>query len=109
MDREAPERIRLPSGSERPVDYSGHEPALEARVQELFGLAEHPTLSGRPLVLRLLTPAGRPLQITQDLPGFWRGSWADARKELKGRYPKHRWPEDPAAAKPSKSETKRKV
>ncbi|HOX31010.1 MAG TPA: ATP-dependent helicase HrpB [Spirochaetales bacterium] len=103
LDREAPGRIALPSGSERPVDYAGPEPALEARVQELFGLDEQPAACGRPLVLRLLTPAGRPLQVTADLPGFWRGSWAEARKELRGRYPKHEWPERPWEASPSRS------
>ncbi|MBL8966555.1 MAG: hypothetical protein JNG85_06045, partial [Spirochaetaceae bacterium] len=109
LDREAPERVELPSGSSRPVLYAaGADPVVEARVQEFYGLAEHPRLCGRPLVLRLLSPAGRPLQVTADLPGFWRGSWAEARKELRGRYPKHDWPEDPAAAAPSAKGLKKK-
>ena len=90
------------------MDYSGPEPAAEARVQEFFGLSGHPTVCGRPVVLRLLTPAGRPLQVTADLPGFWRGSWAEARKELRGRYPKHEWPERPWEAAPSRSGIKRR-
>jgi ATP-dependent helicase HrpB len=72
-------------------------------VQELFGLAVHPSVAGGrvPLVLELLSPAGRPIQITRDLPGFWRGSWASVRADLRGRYPRHPWPEDPAAAVPT--------
>jgi ATP-dependent helicase HrpB len=72
---------------------------VAVRVQELFGLAVHPT-SGRgvPLTLALLSPAHREIQVTRDLPGFWAGSWADVRKDMRGRYPKHPWPEDPAAA-----------
>jgi len=108
LDREAPARLRLPSGSERPIDYSGARPSVSARVQEFFGLSEHPAAAGMPLVLELLSPAGRPVQVTADLPGFWRGSWAEARKELRGRYPKHEWPERPWEAAPSRSGTKRR-
>lgn len=109
MDRSVPERIDLPSGSSRPIRYDGPGgPFVEARVQEFFGLREHPRVLGAPLVLRLLDPGGKPLQVTSDLPGFWKGSWAQARKELRGRYPKHEWPEDPAAAAPSRSGIKRK-
>jgi len=109
LDRLAPERLGLPSGSSRPVLYAeGADPVVEARVQEFFGLSEQPRIAGRPVVARLLTPAGRPLQVTADLPGFWRGSWAEARKELRGRYPKHDWPEDPAAAAPSARGFKKK-
>ena len=104
MDRMVPERIELPSGSTRRIDYRGPSgPFVEARVQEFFGLSEHPRIRGSPLVLRLLDPGGKPLQVTSDLPGFWRGSWAQARKDLRGRYPKHEWPEDPGAAVPSRS------
>ena len=73
------------------------------RVQELFGLARHPALAGGrvPLVLELLSPAHRPIQTTKDLPGFWRGSWKDVRSDMRGRYPKHVWPEDPASAAPT--------
>ncbi len=109
LEREAPARLRLPSGSERPIDYSGAAPSVEARVQEFFGLDEQPQACGAPLVLRLLTPAGRPLQVTSDLPGFWRGTWAEARKELRGRYPKHEWPERPWEAAPSRSGVKRRA
>jgi ATP-dependent helicase HrpB len=70
-------------------------------VQELYGLAAHPTIAGVPLVLELLSPAGRPIQVTRDLPGFWAGSWRDVRTEMRGRYPKHLWPDDPAAAAPT--------
>ena len=78
-------------------------PAIALRVQELFGLDEHPALAGGriPLTLHLLSPAHRPIQITRDLPGFWRGSWAAVRSDLRGRYPRHFWPEDPASAAPT--------
>jgi ATP-dependent helicase HrpB len=109
MDRVVPERIELPSGSTRRISYRGPGgPSVEARVQEFFGLSEHPRVRGVPLVLRLLDPGGKPLQVTSDLPGFWRGSWAQARKELRGRYPRHEWPEDPGAALPSRSGIKKR-
>ena len=74
---------------------------MEVRAQALFGLDRHPMVGDIPLLLKLTSPAGRPVQATRDLPGFWRGSWADVRKDMKGRYPKHRWPEEPWAEKPS--------
>jgi ATP-dependent helicase HrpB len=74
---------------------------VEIRVQEVFGLDVHPLVGGRPLVLALLSPARRPIQMTKDLPGFWRGSWKDVRAEMRGRYPKHPWPEAPQAADPT--------
>ncbi|WP_299439049.1 ATP-dependent helicase HrpB [uncultured Rhodospira sp.] len=101
LDARAPTHWTVPTGSRLALDYDDPEgPALDVRVQELFGLESHPTLAGGrvPVVLRLLSPARRPLQITRDLPGFWRGAWAEVRKEMKGRYPKHPWPEDPLAA-----------
>lgn len=108
--REAPARVELPSGRSFALDYeaalaaSGAEslasPSLEARVEEFFGLTEGPKVAGRPLSLVLLSPARRPLQITSDLSGFWAGAWREVRKELRGRYPKHDWPEDPARASP---------
>ncbi len=73
-------------------------PSAEVRVQALFGLAEHPLVGGVPLVLSLTSPAGRPIQTTRDLPGFWKGSWAAVAKEMRGRYPRHPWPDDPASA-----------
>ncbi|MGA0533618.1 ATP-dependent helicase HrpB [Hansschlegelia sp. KR7-227] len=104
LDAEAPSHFAAPSGSHLPIDYEGEEgPALDVRVQELFGLDRHPTIAGgrAPLTLRLLSPAHRPIQVTRDLPGFWRGSWKEVRAEMRGRYPRHVWPEDPAAAQPT--------
>lgn len=94
-DREAPVRVTLPSGREVRVDYSGERPSIAARVQEFYGSTVVPQVAGRPLVLELLSPANRPIQITDDLAGFWKGSWAEVRKDMAGRYPKHDWPEDP--------------
>ena len=97
-DREAPVRVSLPSGREVKVDYSGERPSIAARVQEFYGSTTTPQVGGRPLVLELLSPANRPIQITDDLAGFWQGSWAEVRKDMAGRYPKHDWPENPAGA-----------
>ncbi|MDP4022529.1 ATP-dependent helicase HrpB [Methylobacterium sp. NEAU 140] len=102
LDARAPTHVEVPTGSRIPVDYGAEEPALSVRVQELFGLDRHPCAGGRPLVLHLLSPAQRPLQITRDLPGFWSGSWASVRAEMRGRYPRHPWPEDPLAADPTR-------
>ncbi|MFD1703690.1 ATP-dependent helicase HrpB [Methylopila henanensis] len=101
LDAEAPTHFDAPSGSRLPIDYAGEDgPALDVRVQELFGVTRHPAVAGgrAPLVLRLLSPAHRPIQVTRDLPAFWAGSWRDVRSEMRGRYPKHVWPEDPASA-----------
>ena len=101
LDRLAPPDFVTPAGSRHPIDYAAEGgPRVEVRVQALFGLAEHPLVGteGLPLVLSLTSPAGRPIQTTRDLPGFWRGSWAEVAKEMRGRYPKHPWPDDPAAA-----------
>ena len=98
----APGHLELPTGRRATIDYSGDAPAASVRVQDLFGTTEHPTAGGRPIVLHLLSPADRPIQVTSDLPGFWAGSWADVRKEMAGRYPKHRWPDDPAAEAPGR-------
>jgi ATP-dependent helicase HrpB len=105
LDAEAPTHLEVPTGSRIPVDYGGEEgPALAVRVQELFGLDAHPAIAGGrvPLVLRLLSPAHRPIQITRDLPGFWRGSWAAVRADMRGQYPKHPWPDDPLNAPPTR-------
>ncbi|UIJ71700.1 ATP-dependent helicase HrpB [Aurantimonas sp. HBX-1] len=101
LDAMAPTHFAAPSGSMVPIRYETDQPVLAIRVQELFGLIRHPTIAdGRlKLTLELLSPAHRPIQITRDLPGFWEGSWADVRAELRGRYPKHEWPEDPARAR----------
>jgi len=96
----APTHFDAPSGSRVPILYDGEWPVLAVRVQELFGLDSHPSIaSGKvPLTLELLSPAHRPIQTTRDLPGFWRGSWADVRADMRGRYPKHVWPDDPLTA-----------
>jgi ATP-dependent helicase HrpB len=103
VDRLAPEAFVSPLGSHHAIDYAAEGgPAVELRVQALFGLAAHPVVAGNvPLVLRLTSPAGRPIQTTKDLPGFWSGSWAAVAKEMRGRYPRHPWPDDPAAAAPT--------
>ena len=103
IDALAPTHFEVPTGSNIPIRYEREEPVLAVRVQELFGLAAHPAIAGGtiPLLLELLSPAHRPIQITRDLPGFWRGSWADVRSDMRGRYPKHVWPEDPANASPT--------
>ncbi len=104
LDAGVPDAWTAPTGTRAQIDYAADGgPRIEVRVQELFGLSIHPTVaSGRiPLTLALLSPARRPIQTTRDLPGFWKGSWADVRKEMRGRYPKHPWPEDPAAAVPT--------
>ncbi len=101
IEKLLPSHFHAPSGSHLPIDYGAENgPALEIRVQELFGLDRHPAIAnGRiPLLLILLSPAHRPIQTTRDLPGFWRGSWKDVAKDLKGRYPRHPWPDDPLAA-----------
>jgi ATP-dependent helicase HrpB len=101
LNAEAPTHFAAPSGSQVPIDYEAEEgPKLSIRVQELFGLAVHPTIAGGrvPLLIELLSPAHRPVQMTRDLPGFWRGSYKDVRTDLRGRYPKHPWPDDPLTA-----------
>jgi ATP-dependent helicase HrpB len=101
LDEEAPTHFTAPTGSAVPIDYEAEQgPTISIRVQELFGLARHPAIaSGRvPLVIELLSPAHRPVQVTRDLPGFWRGSYADVKTEMRGRYPKHPWPDDPVSA-----------
>ncbi len=101
LDRDAPAKIRLQNGLERKLAYEPldpgkpPEPILEIRVQELFGCPESPRIRGIPVLLRLLSPARRPLQVTRDLAGFWKNTWPEVRKEMRGRYPKHKWPEDP--------------
>ena len=106
IEQLAPTRIRVPSGMERGITYAvdaagnAVAPVLAVKLQELFGLADTPRIAdGRvPLTLHLLSPAGRPLQVTQDLRGFWERTWPEVRKEMKGRYPKHPWPADPWSA-----------
>jgi ATP-dependent helicase HrpB len=105
LDAEAPIHFEAPTGSRVPVDYDSEGgPKIAIRVQELFGLDRHPAIAGGkvPLAIELLSPAQRPVQTTRDLPGFWRGSYAAVRAEMRGRYPKHPWPEDPLAAAPTR-------
>ncbi len=104
LDAEAPTHFMAPTGNRHPIDYEGAgAPRLAIRVQELYGLTDHPAIAaGRlPLTLELLSPAQRPIQVTRDLPGFWKGSWSDVRSDMRGRYPRHLWPEDPASAAPT--------
>jgi len=104
LQQEAPTHFEAPTGNRHAIDYTtAGAPALHIRVQELFGLTRHPAIgNGKlPLTLHLLSPAHRPIQITRDLPGFWKGSWAAVRVEMKGRYPRHLWPEDPITAAPT--------
>jgi ATP-dependent helicase HrpB len=98
LDTALPTRVELPGGRSAAIDYEGEVPRLEARAQWLFGMATLPPLAGGriPLQVALLSPAGRPVAVTADLPGFWRGAWADVRKDMRGRYPRHDWPEDPS-------------
>ncbi len=104
MEALLPSHFEAPTGERHAIDYGAENgPALSIRVQELFGLDRHPAIAGGrvPLLLVLLSPAHRPIQTTRDLPGFWRGSWADVARDLKGRYPRHPWPDDPAHAAPT--------
>ena len=104
LEAEAPTQFEAPTGSRVALDYESEEgPVLAIRVQELFGIYKHPSLvRGKVrLTLHLLSPAHRPIQITRDLPGFWKGSWAEVKTEMKGRYPRHVWPDDPSRAMPT--------
>jgi ATP-dependent helicase HrpB len=102
LDRLVPVRLALSSGRHYAIDYSGDQPRVAARVQEFFGTTTHPAVAnGRiPITVELLSPAGRPIQITSDLPRFWVGSWKTVRREMVARYPKHQWPDDPSTAGP---------
>jgi ATP-dependent helicase HrpB len=105
LEREAPTHFEAPTGTMLAIDYEAEQgPTIAVRLQELFGLNSHPSVAkgAVPLVLELLSPAHRPVQVTRDLPGFWRGSYAAVRSDLRGRYPRHPWPEDPASAMPTR-------
>jgi ATP-dependent helicase HrpB len=105
LEREAPTHFEAPTGTMLAIDYEAEQgPTIAVRLQELFGLNTHPSIAkgAVPLVLELLSPAQRPVQVTRDLPGFWRGSYAAVRTDLRGRYPRHPWPEDPATALPTR-------
>jgi ATP-dependent helicase HrpB len=105
LEREAPTHFEAPTGTQLAIDYEAEQgPTIAVRLQEMFGLNTHPSIArgAVPLVLELLSPAHRPVQVTRDLPGFWRGSYAAVRSDLRGRYPRHPWPEDPASAPPTR-------
>lgn len=104
LDSAVPARVTTPTGSRIAIDYSGDQPKLSVRLQEMLGTTTHPVI-GRdriPLLIELLSPASRPIGLTQDLPGFWQGGYKDLRKDMRGRYPRHDWPEDPAEALPTR-------
>ena len=101
LDREVPAHFTTPLGRRVPIDYDHEQPSIEVRLQELFGLTRHPVVGNRPLRISLLSPGGKPVQVTTDLPGFWAASYADVRKDMRGRYPRHPWPEDPREADPT--------
>ena len=103
LEQLAPTHFEAPTGNNHPIRYDAEEPVLAIRVQELFGLKDHPSIAAGtvPLLLELHSPAHRPIQLTRDLPGFWKGTWADVRADMRGRYPKHVWPDDPANALPT--------
>ncbi len=108
LNRLVPGKFETPLGRQIAVDYSGDAPEISTRLQEMFGVTQHPSVAGQPLRVTLLSPAGRPVQTTMDLPGFWATSYADVRKDMRGRYPKHPWPEDPTQADPTLRAKRRK-
>jgi ATP-dependent helicase HrpB len=101
MDRTAPAHFETPLGRKIAIDYDGDTPQIAVRLQEMFGVTRHPSVAGQPLQVTLLSPAQRPVQVTMDLPGFWDGSYADVRKDMRSQYPRHPWPDDPRAADPT--------
>ena len=106
LEEQAPTHVTVPSGSSIRVDYTeGETPVLRVKLQEMFGQADTPRLAqGKvPVMLHLLSPGQRPMQVTQDLKGFWQRTWPEVKKELKGRYPKHQWPDDPTVAAASRT------
>jgi ATP-dependent helicase HrpB len=107
LDELAPDRLEVPSGSHIRVDYRGDQPVLAVKLQETFGWTTTPTVAGVPVVLHLLSPAGRPAAITADLGSFWATGYPAVRADLRGRYPKHPWPEDPATAVPTRHTRRR--
>jgi ATP-dependent helicase HrpB len=104
LEKEAPTHFTAPTGSAVPIEYTEEGPKIAIRVQELFGLGRHPAIANgkTPLIIELLSPAHRPVQVTRDLPSFWRGSYAAVKAEMRGRYPRHPWPDDPARAAPTR-------
>lgn len=101
LDRQAPAQFTTPLGNKTPIDYSGEHPEISLRIQEMFGVTRHPTVGHTPLRVTLLSPARKPVQTTMDIPGFWTSSYADVRKDMRAKYPRHPWPEDPTKADPT--------
>ena len=101
LDKEVPGQFTTPLGRQTPIDYSGETPEISLRLQEMFGTTRHPTVAGRPLRVTFLSPGQKPIQTTMDVPGFWASSYVDVRKDMRGRYPKHPWPEDPTKSDPT--------
>lgn len=101
LDAASPSHFTTPLGRKVPIDYGGEQPAISVRLQEVFGVTRHPKVAGQPLRITLLSPAQRPVQVTDDLPGFWERSYEDVRKDMRGRYPRHPWPDDPTQAAPT--------
>ena len=110
LDQLAPTHIQVPTGSQIALDYDNDPPILAVRLQEMFGACDTPTIANGKvkLLLHLLSPGQRPMQVTQDLKGFWQGSYAEVKKDMKGRYPKHYWPDDPLLAEPTRRAKPRK-
>ncbi|WJS84781.1 ATP-dependent helicase HrpB [Paracoccus sp. TOH] len=101
LDQAAPAHFVTPLGRKVPIDYDHETPSVELRLQELFGLSRHPVVGNRPLRITMLSPGGKPIAVTTDLPGFWAGSYGEVRKDMRGRYPRHPWPENPLEADPT--------
>ena len=108
LDRAAPGKFETPLGRTIPIDYSGTQPQIALRIQEVFGVTKHPMIGSEPLQITLLSPAQKPVQITTDLPRFWATSYADVRKDMRGSYPRHPWPEDPTQEDPTLRVKRRK-
>ncbi len=101
LDEATPAHFVTPLGRKVPIDYDHETPSVELKLQELFGLARHPVIGGRPLRITMLSPGGKPIAVTTDLPGFWTGGYGEVRKDMRGRYPRHPWPENPLEADPT--------
>ena len=101
LDRIAPPHFETPLGRRVPIDYDGELPSIEIRIQEMFGVTRHPMVGDTPLRVTLLSPGQKPIQVTRDIPAFWTSSYSDVRKDMRGQYPRHPWPEDPREAEPT--------
>ena len=101
LDRIAPPHFETPLGRRVPIDYDAEVPGFEIRIQEMFGVTRHPMVGDTPLRVTLLSPGQKPIQVTRDIPAFWTSSYHDVRKDMRGQYPRHPWPEDPRAAEPT--------